>query len=101
MLHRCIKLTIDPATAQGGAKNDAGQYLYYKNSKALTGTKTINGVKYFFNTDGTLKTSWVKEVDNWRYYDRNTMLVGFWNIDAGRPIISPRTASWYPAFYTL
>lgn len=35
MLHRYIKLTIDPATAQGWVKNDDGQYLYYKNGKAL------------------------------------------------------------------
>jgi len=75
-----IKLTIDPNTAQGWALNDAGQYLYYKNGKVLTGMQIIDGVKYFFNTDGTLKTSWVKDANNWRYYSGNTMLVGFWDI---------------------
>jgi glucan-binding YG repeat protein len=80
MLHRYIKLTIDPNTAQGWALNDAGQYLYYKNGKVLTGMQIIDGVKYFFNTDGTLKTSWVKDGNNWRYYSGNTMLVGFWDI---------------------
>ena len=80
MLHRYIKLTIDPNTAQGWALNDAGQYLYYKNGKVLTGMQIIDGVKYFFNTDGTLKTSWVKDANNWRYYSGNTMLVGFWDI---------------------
>jgi len=82
MLSRYIKLTIDPDTAQGWAKNDAGQYLYYKDGKALTGTQTINGVKYFFNTDGTLKTGWVKDGGNWRFYSGNIMLVGFWDIGA-------------------
>lgn len=57
MLHRYIKLTIDPATAQGWALNDAGQYLYYKDGKVLTGTQTIDGVKYYFNSDGTLARS--------------------------------------------
>ncbi len=57
MLHRYIKLTIDPDTAQGWAKNDAGQYLYYKDSKALTGTQIIGGKKYFFNADGSLARS--------------------------------------------
>lgn len=80
MLHRYIKLTIDPNTAQGWALNDAGQYLYYKNGKVLTGMQIIDGVKYFFNTDGTLKISWVKDANNWRYYSGNTMLVGFWDI---------------------
>ncbi len=84
MLHRYIKLTIDPATAQGWAKNDAGQYLYYKNGKALTGTQTIDSVKYFFDTDGTLKTGWVKDGDNWRYYDRNKAAAGWLDISDKR-----------------
>ncbi len=75
MLYRYIKLTIDPDTAQGWAKHDTGQYLYYKDGKTLAGAQTIDGTKNFFNNDGTLKTGWVKEVDNWRY-----MLVGWWNI---------------------
>lgn len=61
MLHRYIKLTIDPSTAQGWALNDVGQWLYYKDGKALTGTQTIDGVKYFFETTGVLKTGWVKD----------------------------------------
>ncbi len=80
MLHRYIKLTIDPATALGWAKNDAGQYLYYKDDKALTGTQTIDGAKYFFETNGTLKTGWVKDGDNWRYYSGNKALTGWWDI---------------------
>ena len=71
MLHRYIKLTIDPDTAQGWALNNAGQWLYYKDGKALTETQTINGVKYFFNADGTLKTGWIKDGDNWRFYSGN------------------------------
>ena len=82
MLGRYIKLTITPDTAQGWAQNDAGQHLYYKEGKALTGTHTIDGVKYFFNTDGTLKTGWVKDGDNWRFYSGKTMLVGFWDLGA-------------------
>ncbi|WP_250229827.1 S-layer homology domain-containing protein [Anaeropeptidivorans aminofermentans] len=82
MLSRYIKLTIDPTTAQGWAQGDAGQYVYYKDGKALTGTQTISGVKYFFNTDGILKTGWVKDGDNWRFYSGNIMLVGFWDLGA-------------------
>ena len=83
MLHRYIKLTIDPATAQGWALNDAGLWLYYIDGKALVGTQTIDGVEYFFNTDGTLKTGWVNYGDNWRYYSGNKMLVGFGDIGSG------------------
>ena len=84
MLHRYIKLTIDPATAQGWAKNDAGQYLYYKDGKALTGTQTIDGAKYFFETNGTLKTGWVKDGDNWRYYSGNKAAMGWLDISDKR-----------------
>ena len=52
MLHRYIKLSIDPSTAQGWALNDAGQWLYYKDGKLLTGTQTIDSVEYYFNADG-------------------------------------------------
>ena len=82
MLHRYIKLTIDPTTAQGWAKNDDGQFLYYKNGKALAGTQIIGGTKYFFNTDGTLKTGWVQDGGNWRFYSGNKLLVGWWDIGA-------------------
>lgn len=81
MLYRYIKLTLDPATAQGWAINDAGQYLYYEDGRSLTGWQTVNGIKYLFNTDGTLKTGWVQDGGNWRYYSGNTMLVGFGDID--------------------
>ena len=84
MLHRYIKLTINPATAQGWALNDDGQYLYYKDGKALTGTQTIDGMKYFFNTDGTLKIGWVKDSDNWRYYSGNKAAVGWLDISDKR-----------------
>ncbi|CFX14665.1 Cadherin [Syntrophomonas zehnderi OL-4] len=84
MLHRYIKLTIDPATAQGWALNDDGQYMYYKDGKALTGTQTIDGMKYFFNTDGTLKTGWMKDGDNWRYYIGNKAAVGWLDISDKR-----------------
>ena len=84
MLHRYIKLTIDPDTAQGWTLNDAGQYIYYKNGKALTSTQTIGGMKYFFNIDGTLKIGWVKEVDNWRYYSGNKTTVGWLDISDKR-----------------
>ena len=80
MLNRYIKLTIDSATAQGWALNYAGQWLYYKDGKPLTGTQTIDGVKYFFETTGVLKTGWVKDGDNWLYYSRNKAAIGWLDI---------------------
>jgi len=80
MLHRYIKLTIDPATAQGWAKNATRQYLYCKDGKVLTGTQTIDGMKYFFNTDGTPKTVWVKDGDNWHFYSENKVAIGWLDI---------------------
>ncbi len=84
MLHRYIKLTIDPATAQGWTKNDDGRYMYYKDGKPLTGTQTIDGMQYFFRTDGTLRTGWVKDGNSWRYYSGNRMYTGWQDIGSKR-----------------
>lgn len=68
MLYRYIKLTINPAFAQGWAKNDDGQWFYYKDSKPLTGWQTIDGRKFFFNTTGAMQTGWKKDdMGNWHY----------------------------------
>ncbi len=84
MLHRYIKLTIDPTTAQGWAVNDAGQRLYYKAGKALTGWQTIESKKYFFDSDGMMKTGWKKDdKGNWYYLSVKGGLVGWQGIDIG------------------
>ncbi|MFA9465874.1 MAG: S-layer homology domain-containing protein [Velocimicrobium sp.] len=80
MIYRYIKLTINPDTAQGWALNDAGQYLYYQKGKMLTDTQTIDGVKYFFHSNGVLQTGWVKDGNNWRYYSGNKAFVGWYDI---------------------
>ena len=37
-------------------------------------------MKYFFNTDGTLKTGWVGYGDRWRFYSGNNMVTGWRDI---------------------
>ncbi len=83
MLHRYLRLTLDLATAKGWAKNDAGRYLYYRDGMALTGSQTIDGVKYFFETDGSLQTGWVKDGSGWRFYSGSKMLTGFADVASG------------------
>lgn len=80
MLHRYVKLTTDPATAWGWALNDDGQWLYYKDGKPLTGTHTIDSTKYHFETNGALKTDWMQDGGNWRFYSGNKLLIGWRNI---------------------
>ena len=80
---RFIKLTIDPATAQGWARNDTGQWLYYRDGKALTGIQVIKRTKYFFEANGALKTGWIEDGGNRRYYSGNKMLTGRQDIDEG------------------
>lgn len=52
MLYRYIKVTIDPATAQGWALNDFGKWMYYENGKVVTGKKEIDGSTYTFDQYG-------------------------------------------------
>ena len=79
MLHRYIKLTIDPATAQGWAVNDAGQRLYYKDGKALTGWQNIGSgeskKRYYFTTDAVMVSGkWLKIDKKWYYFNTDGSL---------------------------
>ncbi len=82
MLHRFVKLTIDPTTAQGWAQNDDGQYMYYKNSNIVTGWQTIDGVKYFFDTNGNMVSDkWQSIDDKWYYFNTDGILARRTKID--------------------
>ena len=80
MLSRYIKMMITPETAQGFVLDDAGKYRYYKDGKVLTGKQTLDGVVYFFNESGVLKTGWVKDGSLWRYYDGTKAHKGWLNL---------------------
>jgi glucan-binding YG repeat protein len=85
MLHRYIKLTIDPATAEGWAKNDSGQQMYYKDGKVLTGWQTIDGKQYFFDSTGSMQTGWKKDdKGNWYYLSANGAQIGWKEISKKR-----------------
>lgn len=79
MLHRYIKLTIDPATAQGWAVNDAGQHLYYKDGKVLTGWQSIGSgdsmKRYYFTEDGIMVSGrWMELDEKWYYFNTDGSL---------------------------
>ena len=73
ILYRYIKLTTDPATAQGWARNDSGQWMYFKAGKALTGWQTIDGKVYCFdNNGGTYANLWKQnEKGEWLFLTAN------------------------------
>jgi uncharacterized repeat protein (TIGR02543 family) len=75
MLHRYIKLTITPDTAQGWTQNDAGQYFYYKDGKVLTGWQTIEDIKYYFDNYGNrISGKWHQIEGKWYYFNINGSL---------------------------
>ncbi|MGB8452654.1 MAG: S-layer homology domain-containing protein [Anaerocolumna sp.] len=78
MLHRYIKLTIDPTTAQGWALNDDGQRMYYRDGKALTGWQTIDGKVYCFDSKGGAYAKGWKQDDkgNWYYFWTDGAITG-------------------------
>ncbi|MTK07169.1 MAG: hypothetical protein F8N38_08805 [Hungatella sp.] len=71
MLYRLAKLTIDPSSAQGWARNDGGQYLYYKDGKAFTGWLDADGKKYYFYADGILAAA--TRIDGYDVDDNGVM----------------------------
>jgi hypothetical protein len=81
MLHRYIKLTINPITTQNWVKNDSGQYMYFKEGKAVTDWQTIDGVRYYFESSGILKTGWVKDGQIWYYFNKDGSLARNTKVD--------------------
>ncbi len=88
MLFRYIKLTINSETAQGWARNDAGQSLYYQDGKKLTGFKelAVNGSihTFYFTKDGILTAGkWLQIDGKWYYFNadgtlaKNTVIDGY------------------------
>ena len=85
MLYRYLKLTLDPATAQGWAINDSGQWMYYKDGKALTGWQTIgqdNNIHYYFTTNAVMAAGeWVQIDGKWYYFHTDGSLAVSTKID--------------------
>ncbi len=88
MLFRYIKLTIDSDTAQGWARNDAGETLYYQDGRKLTGFKelAVNGSihTFYFTKDGILAVGkWLQIDGKWYYFNadgtlaKNTVIDGY------------------------
>ncbi|WP_148228152.1 S-layer homology domain-containing protein [Syntrophobotulus glycolicus] len=52
VLRRFVELMIFSDTAQGWVKNDSGQWMFFKEGKALTGWQTVEGKVYCFDSSG-------------------------------------------------
>ena len=82
VLHRYVELVIDPATAQGWTQNADGHWLYYKDGKTLTGWQTVDGLRYYFNSDGVMHEGWKQSTDGkWYYWNTNGAAIGWAEID--------------------
>lgn len=68
VLHRYVELVIDPATAQGWTKNDAGAWLYYENGKPVTGWKLVTCKWYYLDTAGLMQSGGWKQIGGKWYY---------------------------------
>jgi hypothetical protein len=52
VLRRFVELAVSSDTMQGWTRNDSGQWMYYENSKPVTGKKDIGGTTYTFDQYG-------------------------------------------------
>ena len=68
-LERLVRVSIDPATAQGWAQDDAGQRLYYRDGRLLTGWQTVDGKRYFFDENAVMAAGkWLLIGGKWYYF---------------------------------
>lgn len=59
VLRRFVELMIFSDTAQGWVKNDSGQWMFFKDGKALTGWQTVAGKVYCFDkSSGAFANGW-------------------------------------------
>lgn len=65
---------------------DSGRwyYLSIQSGKILTGLNSIEGSQYFFDSNGVMKTGWVKEGDKWYYFDSNGEMKTGWLYDSNK-----------------
>lgn len=73
MLHRLVKVSIDPKAAMGWAMNDSGKLMYYKDEKAYTGWLNDDGngsrKYYYFTVNGMMVSGkWLKIKEKWYYF---------------------------------
>ena len=52
VLRRFVELMIFRDTAQGWVRNDSGDWMFFKEGKALTGWQTLDGKVYCFDSSG-------------------------------------------------
>ena len=80
VLRRFVELTVFSDTAQGWVKNDSGQWMFFKNGKALTGWQTINGKVYCFDSiGGAFASGWKQNAkDEWLFLSSDGNAVTGW-----------------------
>ncbi len=61
VLRRFVELMIFRNTAQGWVRNDSGEWMFFKEGKALTGWQTVGGKVYCFDSSGSAFASGWKE----------------------------------------
>lgn len=50
-------------------KNEYGDWSYIDGYSYITGWKLVNGIWYFFDSDGIMKTGWINSGGEWYYAD--------------------------------
>ncbi len=80
VLRRFVELTVFSDTAQGWVKNDSGQWMFFKNGKALTGWQTIDGKVYCFDSiGGAFASGWKQNAKNeWLFLSSDGSAVTGW-----------------------
>ena len=81
--------TTPPAPAHpanGWFTDDNGNTFYYKNNKAVTGWKYVDGIYYYFDKSGKMVTGdWAQDGSGWYFLGADgKMLDGLREIDLGR-----------------
>ena len=62
---------------------DGSKYYFDSEGVMKTGFQTIDGSRYYFNSDGTMKTGWLDYYGRKYYFDKNGKTLVGWNTISG------------------
>lgn len=73
-----MQATLHYNSQKSGWEKTSEGWCYYENNTPVTGWKTIDGARYYFNTSGIMQTGWVKDGINWYYMNGSGVMKTGW-----------------------
>ncbi len=76
-------LVFSPVETQNGWIEADGGWLYYMDGEPVEGWQDIEGKRYYFTSEGVMKTGWLQDGSEWYFFTSDGAMVTGWQRDSG------------------